>query len=321
MQDSLGGTSRASLIIACSPSTRNATETISTLRFGTRAKFIKNKPRVHVGYGGTASEERIQKQDGDIARMKEQIAALTAAMKAQSAENALYRECFGALPEGLAEEAAAAAAREGEGGEGGEGGGEGREGGVGGQGAGRGGGMSSEALARFKRQARMPQQLASTLEYCALLEAEVFAVNNEARLVRHATAEVKAHIIHQRDMFGEARAGIAALMQGLADGADGGDGSDGADGGDAHAHAHAHAHTHTHADARAGARAEHGQAGWEEAGRRVDEILAAARWRAEGLLRQMRPLQRAAGAIEAASRDTKAFAIKHREQHIAATGA
>lgn len=42
LQDSLGGNSKTVLIIACSPSQFNAPETQSTLRFGFRAKQIKN---------------------------------------------------------------------------------------------------------------------------------------------------------------------------------------------------------------------------------------------------------------------------------------
>jgi kinesin family protein 5 len=34
-------------VIACSGSSYNVTETLSTLRFGTRAKAIRNKPRVN----------------------------------------------------------------------------------------------------------------------------------------------------------------------------------------------------------------------------------------------------------------------------------
>eukprot|EP00898_Chlorokybus_atmophyticus_P003057 jgi/Chlat1/3752/Chrsp259S00286 len=52
LQDSLGGGSRAALVITCSPSAWNFSESLSTLRFGHRAKRIKNKPRQHVGYGG-----------------------------------------------------------------------------------------------------------------------------------------------------------------------------------------------------------------------------------------------------------------------------
>lgn len=48
LQESLGGNSRTTLIINCSPSSFNDAETLSTLRFGVRAKTIKNKARVNV---------------------------------------------------------------------------------------------------------------------------------------------------------------------------------------------------------------------------------------------------------------------------------
>ena len=99
LQDSLGGTSRASLIIACSPSSFNVAETISTLRFGTRAKFIKNKPRVHVGYGGTEADELLRKRDAEISRLRQQIAALTDAADAATRENQTYKSLYGELPE------------------------------------------------------------------------------------------------------------------------------------------------------------------------------------------------------------------------------
>jgi kinesin family member 5 len=47
LQESLGGNSRTSLIINCSPSSYNDAETISTLRFGVRAKSIKNKAKIN----------------------------------------------------------------------------------------------------------------------------------------------------------------------------------------------------------------------------------------------------------------------------------
>ena len=40
LQDSLGGNARTCLIIACSPSNFNEAETLSTLRFGLRAKVL-----------------------------------------------------------------------------------------------------------------------------------------------------------------------------------------------------------------------------------------------------------------------------------------
>lgn len=48
LQESLGGNSRTTLIINCSPSSFNDAETLSTLRFGVRAKTIKNKARMNV---------------------------------------------------------------------------------------------------------------------------------------------------------------------------------------------------------------------------------------------------------------------------------
>jgi kinesin family protein 5 len=47
LQESLGGNARTTLIICCSPSTLNEQETLSTLRFGFRAKSIKNKPKIN----------------------------------------------------------------------------------------------------------------------------------------------------------------------------------------------------------------------------------------------------------------------------------
>ncbi|KAK4841529.1 hypothetical protein QYF36_005918 [Acer negundo] len=46
LQDALGGNSRTALLCCCSPSSSNATESLSTLRFGTRAKHIKASPRI-----------------------------------------------------------------------------------------------------------------------------------------------------------------------------------------------------------------------------------------------------------------------------------
>lgn len=50
LQESLGGNAKTCLIITCSPSSFNSSETLSTLRFGFRAKSIKNKPKVNKEY-------------------------------------------------------------------------------------------------------------------------------------------------------------------------------------------------------------------------------------------------------------------------------
>ena len=47
LQDSLGGNSKTCLIVTASPSMYNATETLSTCRFGMRAKNIKNDAKVN----------------------------------------------------------------------------------------------------------------------------------------------------------------------------------------------------------------------------------------------------------------------------------
>ena len=47
LQESLGGNSRTTLVINCSPSSYNEQESISTLRFGMRAKSIKNKAKIN----------------------------------------------------------------------------------------------------------------------------------------------------------------------------------------------------------------------------------------------------------------------------------
>lgn len=50
LQESLGGNAKTSLIINLSPSILNDAETLGTLRFGYRAKNIKNKPKVNREY-------------------------------------------------------------------------------------------------------------------------------------------------------------------------------------------------------------------------------------------------------------------------------
>ncbi|KAL5159865.1 Kinesin-like protein KIN-1 [Glycine soja] len=47
LQDALGGNARTALLCCCSPSAFNASESLSTLRFGARAKHIKESPRVN----------------------------------------------------------------------------------------------------------------------------------------------------------------------------------------------------------------------------------------------------------------------------------
>lgn len=50
LEQSLGGNSKTSLIITCSPAIYNEQETLSTLRFGSRAQKILNKPVINREY-------------------------------------------------------------------------------------------------------------------------------------------------------------------------------------------------------------------------------------------------------------------------------
>ncbi|KAL6451081.1 KLP1 Kinesin heavy chain [Candida maltosa Xu316] len=59
LQESIGGNSRTSLIINCSPSSLNELETLSTLRFGTRAKSIKNSAHVNTELSTVSLKNRI----------------------------------------------------------------------------------------------------------------------------------------------------------------------------------------------------------------------------------------------------------------------
>ncbi|KAJ6737536.1 KINESIN-LIKE PROTEIN, partial [Salix viminalis] len=66
LQDALGGNSRTVLLCCCSPSPSNALETLSTLRFGMRAKHIKASPLV------SRREDRHAKKHEDITLTKDE---------------------------------------------------------------------------------------------------------------------------------------------------------------------------------------------------------------------------------------------------------
>jgi kinesin family protein 3/17 len=48
LQDSLGGNTKTVMIAAISPADYNFDETLTTLRYASRAKSIKNKPRINM---------------------------------------------------------------------------------------------------------------------------------------------------------------------------------------------------------------------------------------------------------------------------------
>ncbi|XP_023638365.1 kinesin-like protein KIN-1 isoform X1 [Capsella rubella] len=74
LQDALGGNSRMALLCCCSPSTSNASETLSTLRFGMRAKHIKASPRAsEVKFAKSQEEPSSATKDEKCGRILEKM--------------------------------------------------------------------------------------------------------------------------------------------------------------------------------------------------------------------------------------------------------
>ncbi|EPT06161.1 hypothetical protein FOMPIDRAFT_1021204 [Fomitopsis schrenkii] len=78
LQESLGGNSRTTLIINCSPSAYNEAETQSTLRFGIRAKSIKNTARVNAELSPLELKALLAKANAANSTYQKYIAALEA---------------------------------------------------------------------------------------------------------------------------------------------------------------------------------------------------------------------------------------------------
>ncbi len=76
LQESLGGNSRTTLIINCSPSSYNDAETLSTLRFGMRAKTIKNKAKVNAELSPAELKAMLKKAQGQVTTFENYVAAL-----------------------------------------------------------------------------------------------------------------------------------------------------------------------------------------------------------------------------------------------------
>ncbi|KAK9495583.1 P-loop containing nucleoside triphosphate hydrolase protein [Lipomyces doorenjongii] len=76
LQESLGGNSRTTLIVNCSPSSYNDQETISTLRFGVRAKNIKNKPKINAELSPAELKLQLKKIQSQNSAYAQYIATL-----------------------------------------------------------------------------------------------------------------------------------------------------------------------------------------------------------------------------------------------------
>ncbi|KAJ5917749.1 hypothetical protein N7454_010124 [Penicillium verhagenii] len=76
LQESLGGNSRTTLIINCSPSSYNDAETVSTLRFGVRAKAIKNTAKVNAELSPAEMKQLLRKAQTQMTTFETYISAL-----------------------------------------------------------------------------------------------------------------------------------------------------------------------------------------------------------------------------------------------------
>ena len=77
LSESLGGNSKTCLVITCSPHPYNEQETLSTLRFGTRARSIKNKAIVNREYTIPELKKLLEKAEKEIELKQMQIDVLT----------------------------------------------------------------------------------------------------------------------------------------------------------------------------------------------------------------------------------------------------
>eukprot|EP00298_Acanthocystis_sp_HF-20_P008863 c17950_g1_i1.p1 GENE.c17950_g1_i1~~c17950_g1_i1.p1 ORF type:complete len:818 (-),score=339.85 c17950_g1_i1:40-2460(-) len=70
LQQSLGGNSKTCLVLAASPSSWNESETLSTLRFGSRAKLIKNSATINQELTTSQLKHLLAQAEEEIERLK-----------------------------------------------------------------------------------------------------------------------------------------------------------------------------------------------------------------------------------------------------------
>ena len=76
MQDSIGGNSKTTLIITCSPANTNVQESLSTLRFGSRAKKIKNIAKINREMTKDELMKQVEKLKKQVEKRDARIAGL-----------------------------------------------------------------------------------------------------------------------------------------------------------------------------------------------------------------------------------------------------
>ena len=98
LQDSLGGNAKTALLINCSPSSYNSSETLSTLRFGSRAKNIQNKPKINEQRSVEELSALLQKAENAIDMQQSYILALEGQLRASAGSGNLAHSAQAAAP-------------------------------------------------------------------------------------------------------------------------------------------------------------------------------------------------------------------------------
>lgn len=76
LKESLGGNTKTCMLIACSPHEYNVEETISTLKFGQRAKTIKNSVKVNRQLSAAELQARIEVLTNQLTALQKYVASL-----------------------------------------------------------------------------------------------------------------------------------------------------------------------------------------------------------------------------------------------------
>ena len=92
LQESLGGNSRTTLIINCSPSSYNDQETISTLRFGVRAKAIKNKAKINAELSPLELKQLLKKAQTQVTTYEVYVSSLEGEVQSWRSGEAVPKE-------------------------------------------------------------------------------------------------------------------------------------------------------------------------------------------------------------------------------------
>mmetsp|Transcript_119850 Transcript_119850/g.187991 ORF Transcript_119850/g.187991 Transcript_119850/m.187991 type:complete len:730 (+) Transcript_119850:41-2230(+) len=86
LQNVLGGNSRTALICAASPHPDNANESVSTLRFGSRASRIRNEARMNIVLDAKELKKSLDKARADIEELRRENALLRQEMQDSSVQ-------------------------------------------------------------------------------------------------------------------------------------------------------------------------------------------------------------------------------------------